>query len=108
MLGQQQQQRSNDCYNSNDGSDGNNDGWKSHTHLLDQLSTNVFLRVLELNLPRNRDTIIHNFRSTVAPLEDHVPPLGAQRNLHGVGDAVDTSHQLSPALLPKRHLLHAQ
>src|SRR5690606_1457879 len=63
-------------------------------HVLHQLGTDVFQRVLELDVLGDGHAVLGDQRCTEAAVQHHVAPLRAQGGLHGVGQGVDTGQHL--------------
>src|SRR5437867_465147 len=68
-------------------------------HLLYHLSAHVLEPVFEFDFLRDRDTILGDGRRAVASLEHDIAPLGAERNLDGVGEDVDAVDHLVACVL---------
>src|SRR5215213_8573870 len=70
-------------------------------HLLGQLSAEVLIRIVEFHVARHRDAVVRDRRRTPLLVEHDVAALGAEGDLHGVGEGVDTALQRAPRLLVK-------
>src|SRR6202035_4676336 len=71
-------------------------------YFLDQLGTDLLPRVLELDLLGDGHTIVGDRGCAPLLLENHVPALGAEGYLHGVGELVHTALEAAPGVLVKR------
>lgn len=60
-------------------------------HLLDELGTEVLVRVVELDLARDGDTVVGDGGSAELLVDDDVAALGADRHLDRVGKLVDAA-----------------
>src|SRR5690606_9277004 len=60
-------------------------------HLLDQLGAEVLVRVLDLHLTSDRDTVVGDGGGTELLVDDDVAALRTDRHLHGVGKLVDAA-----------------
>ena len=58
-------------------------------HLAHHLRAHVLEAVLELDLLGDRHAVLGDGGRAVAPLDDHVAALGAEGDLHRVGEGVD-------------------
>src|SRR5207302_6809026 len=64
--------------------------------LAQQLRAGVLLRVLELDLAHDRDSVVGHGRSAELLLKDHVAALGSKRDPHRLGDDVDAPLEALP------------
>ena len=69
---------------------------------LDQLGADLLPRVLELDLLGDGHAIVGDRGGAPLLLEYHVPALGAEGYLHGVGELVHTAFEAAPGVLVKR------
>lgn len=60
-------------------------------HLLHQLRAEVLVRVVQLDLARDGDTVVGDGGGTELLVDDDVAALGADRHLHRVGKLVDAA-----------------
>src|SRR6202035_1034918 len=72
------------------------------SYFLDQLGTDLLPRVLELDLLGDGHTIVGDRGGAPLLLENHVPALGAEGYLHGVGKLVHAALEAAPGVLVKR------
>src|SRR5207244_712412 len=70
--------------------------------LLDQLGADLLVRVLELDLLGDGDTVVGDRGGAPLLLEDDVPALGAEGHLDGVGELVHPALEAAPRLLVER------
>src|ERR1700742_1984583 len=68
----------------------------------DQLGTDLLPRVLELDLLGDGHAIVGDRGGSPLLLEYHVPALGAEGYLHGVGKLVHAALEAAPGVLVKR------
>ncbi|CAM5721236.1 hypothetical protein SGLAM104S_02944 [Streptomyces glaucescens] len=69
---------------------------------LDQLGADLLVRVLELDLLGDGDTVVGDRGRAPLLLEDDVAALGAERHLHGVRELVHAALEAAPRLLVER------
>jgi hypothetical protein len=67
--------------------------------LLGELSAQVLVRVLQLDLTGDGHAVVGDGGSAPLLVDDYVAALGAQRHLDGVREAVDTALQRPPRIL---------
>src|SRR3984885_4261330 len=72
------------------------------SYFLDQLGTDLLPRVLELDLLGDGHAIVGDRGGSPLLLEYHVPALGAEGYLHGVGKLVHAALEAAPGVLVKR------
>src|SRR6202035_2630137 len=72
------------------------------SYFLDQLGTDLLPRVLELDLLGDGHTIVGDRGGAPLLLEYHVPALGAEGYLHGVGELIHAALEAAPGVLVKR------
>ena len=76
-------------------------------HLLGQLRPEVLVRVVELDLTGHGHAVIGNGRSAPLLVDDNVTALGAEGDLHSVGEGVDTAlKRLACLLVEQKDLCH--
>src|SRR6202007_1154856 len=71
-------------------------------YFLDQLGTDLLPRVLELDLLGDGHAIVGDRGCAPPLLESHVPALGAEGYLHGVGELIHAALEAAPGVLVKR------
>src|SRR6266568_87380 len=71
-------------------------------YFLDKLGTDLFPRVLELDLLGDGHAIVGDRGGSPLLLEHHVAALRAEGYLHGVGELVHTALEAAPGVLVKR------
>src|SRR5580692_11048156 len=71
-------------------------------YFLDQLGTDLLPRVLELDLLGDGHAIVGDRGGAPLLLENHIPALGAEGYLHGVGKLVHAALEAAPGVLVKR------
>ncbi len=74
-------------------------------YFLDQLGTDLLPRVLKLDLLGDGNTIVGDRGGAPLLLENDVPALRAEGNLHGVGELVHAALEAAPGFLVKRDQL---
>src|SRR5690606_23125611 len=67
--------------------------------LLDELRTDLLVRVVELDLLGDRDAVVRDRGGAPLLLEDDVAALRAEGDLHGVGEGVEPTLHPAPGLL---------
>ena len=70
--------------------------------LLHELGADLLERVVELDLLGDRDAVVRDRGGAPLLLEDHVAALGAERDLHGVGELVHAALERPPCVLVER------
>ena len=70
--------------------------------LLDELGADLLVRVLELDLLGDGDTVVGDRGGAPLLLEDDVAALGAEGHLDGVGELVHAALEAAPGLLVER------
>ena len=73
-------------------------------HLADHLRAHVLERVLEVDLLGDGDAVLGDRGRSELLVEDDVAPLGAERDLHRVGELVDAAENRLPRLLAVNNL----
>src|SRR5882724_7857500 len=71
-------------------------------YFLDQLGADLLIRVLELDLLGDGHAIVGDRGGSPLLLENHVPALGAESDLNGVGKLVHAALEAAPGVLVKR------
>ena len=71
---------------------------------LDELSTEVFERVFELDVLCDGDAVFGHLRRAPAFVEHGVAAAGAERAANGAGQLLDARRQRRPGLIIKQHL----
>src|SRR3954469_19467703 len=72
---------------------------------LEELRAHVLERIVELDVPSDGDAVIGDGRRAELLVEDDVPTLRADRDLDGVGEAVDTALERTTSGLVEDELL---
>ncbi len=74
---------------------------------LDQLGADALVRILEIDLLGDGNTIISDGGSAIGLVQHHVATLGTQRDLDGVGELVEArEHSLTSFLVVRNDLCH--
>ncbi len=74
---------------------------------LDQLGADALVRILEIDLLGDGNTIIGDGGSAIGLVQHHVATLGTQRDLDGVGELVEArEHSLTSFLVVRNDLCH--
>ena len=60
-------------------------------HLLGELSAEILVGIVELNLLGDGDAVVGDGGGSPLLVQDHVAALGAEGDLDGVGEGVDTA-----------------
>src|SRR5690606_23889899 len=75
--------------------------------LLHHLRAHVLDRILELHLLGDGDAVLGDERGAELPVDDHIPTLGAQRDLHCLCQLVDALLERSPGVGAEHKLLRS-